>query len=162
VRCSPIGFLETGMDGMDRGKKKRKVGKWRKCSGASPFPPRGDARRRGHVLRAVLFHCRGAVASLVEWAARGTYPYPGWPWPSPPGHAALQRLQWPSPGGRSACGRGGPQGQPDSDTVRAVQPDSDTRLCSEVTSKFSPLNHFFASHHQHLTLYFFIFRSGSP
>lgn len=76
------------MDGMDRGKKKRKVGKWRKCSGASPFPPRGDARRRGHVLRAVLFHSRGAVASLVEWAARGTYPYPGWPWPSPPEHAA--------------------------------------------------------------------------
>jgi hypothetical protein len=28
--------------------------------------------------------------------------------------------------------------------------------------KFSPLYQFFVSHHQHITLYFFISRSGSP
>ena len=36
------------------------------------------------------------------------------------------------------------------------------RLSATVTPKFFPLYHFFGSHHQHSTPYFFISRSGSP
>jgi hypothetical protein len=36
------------------------------------------------------------------------------------------------------------------------------RLSASVPPKFFPLYHFFGSHHQHFTLYFFISRSGSP
>jgi hypothetical protein len=36
------------------------------------------------------------------------------------------------------------------------------RLSAAVSSKFLPLYHFFASHHQHFIPYFFISRSGFP
>jgi hypothetical protein len=36
------------------------------------------------------------------------------------------------------------------------------RLSATVLPKFFPLYHFFRSHHQHFTPYFFISRSGSP
>jgi hypothetical protein len=38
----------------------------------------------------------------------------------------------------------------------------DLRLSAAVPSKIFLLYHFFASHHQHFTPYFFIYRGGSP
>jgi hypothetical protein len=46
--------------------------------------------------------------------------------------------------------------------LTTTQHGAGLRLSATVTSKFFPLYHFFASHHQHFIPYFFISRSGSP